>query len=213
MMFCGSSTRRRGGHGATVDAGGLEVGLDGTPGTDGRLVAVSQGVGQPGQEGPSASPAQCNRRQPFGSWRGPPRISLGVAVLGDPGPFIPRIALMRGDIVLSFYGPGAGDLTASPKKSGAILACRGNGDNAGQVLRAGEIDMVGDDSQMSTCTSLLIRLRQEPTDQGAWTEFVQRYGGMIRAWCQKWGLQAGRCRRREPERVAETGPPSAQLRV
>ncbi len=50
--------------------------------------------------------------------------------------------------------------------------------------------MVGDDSQMSTCTSLLIRLRQEPTDQGAWTEFVQRYGGMIRAWCQKWGLQA-----------------------
>jgi RNA polymerase sigma factor (sigma-70 family) len=49
--------------------------------------------------------------------------------------------------------------------------------------------MVGDDSQMSTRSSLLIRLRQEPADQGAWNEFVQRYGGMIRAWCQQWGLQ------------------------
>jgi RNA polymerase sigma-70 factor (ECF subfamily) len=49
--------------------------------------------------------------------------------------------------------------------------------------------MVGDDSQMSTRTSLLIRLRQEPADQGAWNEFVERYGGMILAWCQRWGLQ------------------------
>jgi RNA polymerase sigma-70 factor (ECF subfamily) len=49
--------------------------------------------------------------------------------------------------------------------------------------------MVGDDSQMSTRTSLLIRLRQEPADQVAWNEFVQRYGGMIVAWCQQWGLQ------------------------
>jgi RNA polymerase sigma factor (sigma-70 family) len=49
--------------------------------------------------------------------------------------------------------------------------------------------MAGDDSQMSTRTSLLIRLRQEPADQGAWNEFVQRYGGIILAWCQQWGLQ------------------------
>jgi RNA polymerase sigma-70 factor (ECF subfamily) len=49
--------------------------------------------------------------------------------------------------------------------------------------------MVGDDPRMSTRTSLLIRLRQEPADQGAWNEFVQRYGGMILAWCQQWGLQ------------------------
>jgi RNA polymerase sigma-70 factor (ECF subfamily) len=49
--------------------------------------------------------------------------------------------------------------------------------------------MVGDDSQLSTRTSLLIRLRQEPADQGAWNEFVERYGGMIQAWCQRWGLQ------------------------
>jgi RNA polymerase sigma-70 factor (ECF subfamily) len=49
--------------------------------------------------------------------------------------------------------------------------------------------MVGDDSQMSTRTSLLIRLRQEPADQGAWNEFVRRYGAMIVAWCRRWGLQ------------------------
>jgi RNA polymerase sigma-70 factor (ECF subfamily) len=50
--------------------------------------------------------------------------------------------------------------------------------------------MVGDDPQMSTRTSLLIRLRQEPADQGAWNEFVERYGPSILAWCQRWGLQA-----------------------
>jgi RNA polymerase sigma factor (sigma-70 family) len=49
--------------------------------------------------------------------------------------------------------------------------------------------MAGDDSQMSTRTSLLIRLRQEPADQGAWDEFVRRYGEMIVAWCRRWGLQ------------------------
>jgi RNA polymerase sigma factor (sigma-70 family) len=49
--------------------------------------------------------------------------------------------------------------------------------------------MVADDSQMSTRTSLLIRLRQEPADQGAWNEFVERYGEMILAWCRQWGLQ------------------------
>ena len=42
---------------------------------------------------------------------------------------------------------------------------------------------------MSTRISLLIRLRQEPVDEGAWDEFVRRYGGLILAWCQQWGLQ------------------------
>ncbi len=49
--------------------------------------------------------------------------------------------------------------------------------------------MVGDKSQMSTHTSLLIRLRQEPIDQGAWQEFVERYARLIVAWCHQWGLQ------------------------
>ena len=50
--------------------------------------------------------------------------------------------------------------------------------------------MIGDEAQMDTRVSLLIRLRQEPTDQRAWDEFAQRYGRLIGAWCQQWGLQA-----------------------
>jgi RNA polymerase sigma factor (sigma-70 family) len=49
--------------------------------------------------------------------------------------------------------------------------------------------MAGDESEMDTRTSLLLRLRHEPADQGAWNEFVERYGGMILAWCQQWGMQ------------------------
>jgi RNA polymerase sigma-70 factor (ECF subfamily) len=49
--------------------------------------------------------------------------------------------------------------------------------------------MIGDESQMSTRISLLIRLRQEPVDEGAWNEFVQQYGRLILAWCLQWGLQ------------------------
>jgi RNA polymerase sigma-70 factor (ECF subfamily) len=49
--------------------------------------------------------------------------------------------------------------------------------------------MPGDDSQMSTRVSLLIRLRQEPADEMAWDEFVRRYGPLVGAWCQQWGLQ------------------------
>jgi RNA polymerase sigma-70 factor (ECF subfamily) len=49
--------------------------------------------------------------------------------------------------------------------------------------------MAGDDSQMKTRASLLIRLRQEPADEGAWHEFVERYGRQIFAWCRQWRLQ------------------------
>ena len=42
---------------------------------------------------------------------------------------------------------------------------------------------------MATRTSLLLRLRQAPPDQGAWAEFVDRYGRQIHAWCSRWGLQ------------------------
>ena len=48
---------------------------------------------------------------PHGATEGGPRPGPapapcgGVAGLGDPGPCIPRAALLRGDVVLSFYGP------------------------------------------------------------------------------------------------------------
>jgi RNA polymerase sigma factor (sigma-70 family) len=40
-----------------------------------------------------------------------------------------------------------------------------------------------------TPVSLLARLRQDPADQWAWTEFVGRYGPKIGGWCRCWGLQ------------------------
>lgn len=41
-----------------------------------------------------------------------------------------------------------------------------------------------------TSTTLLGKLRELPTDQAAWTEFVERYGKKIYAWCRRWQLQA-----------------------
>jgi RNA polymerase sigma factor (sigma-70 family) len=41
----------------------------------------------------------------------------------------------------------------------------------------------------STSDSLLARLRQDPTDQQAWAQFVACYGPKIYGWCRHWGLQ------------------------
>src|SRR5262249_12570982 len=40
-----------------------------------------------------------------------------------------------------------------------------------------------------TRASLLLRLRQNPEDQAAWSQFVDRYGPQVYAWCRRWGLQ------------------------
>jgi len=40
-----------------------------------------------------------------------------------------------------------------------------------------------------TDLSLLRRLRQDPTDQVAWGNFVQRYGRRVYSWCRQWQLQ------------------------
>jgi RNA polymerase sigma-70 factor (ECF subfamily) len=42
---------------------------------------------------------------------------------------------------------------------------------------------------MQTSASLLGRLRSDPTDQTAWSEFVRRYAPQIYSWCRKWRLQ------------------------
>jgi RNA polymerase sigma-70 factor (ECF subfamily) len=44
-------------------------------------------------------------------------------------------------------------------------------------------------SDSSTRLSLLGRLRVTPNDQEAWSEFVERYGRQVYAWCRLWGLQ------------------------
>jgi RNA polymerase sigma-70 factor (ECF subfamily) len=41
----------------------------------------------------------------------------------------------------------------------------------------------------TTRVSLLVRLRQDPTDQAAWEEFVEHYWRHIYRWCRHWRLQ------------------------
>src|SRR6478752_8411328 len=41
----------------------------------------------------------------------------------------------------------------------------------------------------STRISLLAQLRQEPSNQSRWDEFVERYGRHIFRWCRQWKLQ------------------------
>lgn len=48
---------------------------------------------------------------------------------------------------------------------------------------------MSDQQNADTSTSLLRRLRQEPANEVAWRTFVDRYGGLLRGWCRKWGLQ------------------------
>jgi RNA polymerase sigma-70 factor (ECF subfamily) len=45
------------------------------------------------------------------------------------------------------------------------------------------------DHPSKTDVTLLARLRQDPKDQGAWADFVNRYGPKILAWCRRWRLQ------------------------
>jgi RNA polymerase sigma-70 factor (ECF subfamily) len=40
-----------------------------------------------------------------------------------------------------------------------------------------------------TSITLLGRLRNNPGDRQAWSDFVQRYGRIIYGWCRHWGLQ------------------------
>jgi DNA-directed RNA polymerase specialized sigma24 family protein len=46
-----------------------------------------------------------------------------------------------------------------------------------------------DPASDETSLSLLKRLKHSPTDETAWSEFVDRYGGRIFRWCRHWGMQ------------------------
>jgi len=48
---------------------------------------------------------------------------------------------------------------------------------------------MGDSTPPATSPTLLGRLRQDPTDQAAWGDFVNRYGRTIYRWGRTWGLQ------------------------
>ena len=43
--------------------------------------------------------------------------------------------------------------------------------------------------ESSTSLSLIERVRRNPVDQQAWSQFVDRYGCKIYQWCQRWNLQ------------------------
>src|SRR5262245_39903926 len=48
---------------------------------------------------------------------------------------------------------------------------------------------MADDPLPTTRVTLLARLKQDPSDQGGWDEFVERYGRHIYRWCRQWNLQ------------------------
>jgi RNA polymerase sigma-70 factor (ECF subfamily) len=48
---------------------------------------------------------------------------------------------------------------------------------------------MSDDDSLKTSLTLLGRLRRDPKDQAAWSEFVARYGPRILQWCRAWKLQ------------------------
>jgi RNA polymerase sigma-70 factor (ECF subfamily) len=41
----------------------------------------------------------------------------------------------------------------------------------------------------ATSRTLLARLRNDPSNEAAWDEFVEHYGRHIYRWCRQWGLQ------------------------
>jgi RNA polymerase sigma-70 factor (ECF subfamily) len=45
------------------------------------------------------------------------------------------------------------------------------------------------DHPSTTDVTLLGRLRHDPKDQAAWSDFVARYGPKILHWCRRWRLQ------------------------
>jgi len=48
---------------------------------------------------------------------------------------------------------------------------------------------VANSSDSATHVTLLGRLVKDPTNQAAWSEFVDRYGHKIHTWCREWHLQ------------------------
>src|SRR5947207_6537911 len=46
------------------------------------------------------------------------------------------------------------------------------------------------DAQLPTTrATLLARLRQNPSDQAGWDDFVEQYGRHLYRWCRQWKLQ------------------------
>src|SRR5438552_17230363 len=57
------------------------------------------------------------------------------------------------------------------------------------VSPAKGVSPMDDTPSAQTSPTLLGRLRQQPSDQAAWEQFVERYGRLILAWCRQARLQ------------------------
>src|SRR5580704_3619213 len=57
------------------------------------------------------------------------------------------------------------------------------------VSAAKGVSPMDDTGSSRTSPTLLGRLRQQPSDQAAWDQFVERYGRLILAWCRQARLQ------------------------
>ncbi len=49
--------------------------------------------------------------------------------------------------------------------------------------------MIRRSGDSGTNVSLIMKVVRSPSDQAAWSEFVDRYGPKVFAWCRGWGLQ------------------------
>src|SRR5205814_3561668 len=56
-------------------------------------------------------------------------------------------------------------------------------------LAQGRVIPMADATLPPTRATLLTLLRQDPSDQASWDEFVERYGRHIYRWCRQWKLQ------------------------
>jgi RNA polymerase sigma factor (sigma-70 family) len=58
-----------------------------------------------------------------------------------------------------------------------------------KAWRRSETTLVSENPSARTSVTLLGRLRQNPKDQVAWSDFVARYEPKILQWCRRWRLQ------------------------
>jgi RNA polymerase sigma-70 factor (ECF subfamily) len=48
---------------------------------------------------------------------------------------------------------------------------------------------MGGTYESGTRNTLLGKLRRDPSNEAAWAEFVEHYGGKVYTWCRRWRLQ------------------------
>src|ERR1700730_14633215 len=58
-----------------------------------------------------------------------------------------------------------------------------------KTLPPARVNPMADTTLPMTRVTLLTQLRQDPSDQAGWDEFVERYGRHIYRWCRQWKLQ------------------------